>query len=44
MHLKAAMVPSVEALTWFKDAVSVTYSDGPETYRSRCIGRVSADT
>ena len=30
--------------SWFKVAVSVTDSDGPETYRSRCIGRVSADT
>ena len=29
---------------WFKVAVSVIDSDGPETYRSRCIGRVSADT
>ena len=31
-------------ISWFKVAVSVTDSDGPETYRSRCIGRVSADT
>ena len=30
---------------WFKVAVSVTAdSDGPETYLSRCIGRISADT
>ena len=30
--------------TWFNVAISVTESDGPETYRSWCIGRVSADT
>ena len=30
--------------TLFKIAVSVVDSDGPETYRSRCIVRVSADT
>ena len=30
--------------TWFKVAISVTDSDGLETYRSRCIGLVSADT
>ena len=33
-----------QSLPWFKVAVSVTDSDSPETYRSRCIGRVSADT
>ena len=31
-------------LSWFKVAVSVIDSDDPETYRSRCIDRVSADT
>ena len=29
---------------WFKVAVSVTDSDGPEMYQSQCIGRVSIDT
>ena len=29
--------------SWFKVAVSVTDSDGPQTYRSRCIDRISAD-
>ena len=28
---------------WFKVAVSVTDSDSPETYWSRCISRISAD-
>ena len=32
------------SLPWFKVAVSVTDSEGPETYRSRCIGLISADT
>ena len=35
---------SSSSMPWFKVAVSVTDSDGLETYRSRCIGRVSADT
>ena len=30
--------------TWFKDAVSIINSESPKTYRSRCIGLVSADT
>ena len=29
---------------WFKVAVSVIDSEGSETYRSRCIGLVSANT
>ena len=29
---------------WFKVAVSIIDSDGPETHRLRCIGRVSVDT
>ena len=29
---------------WFKVVVSIIDSDDPETYRSRCIGHVSADT
>ena len=29
---------------WFKVAVSITDSDSPEAYRSRCIDRVSTDT
>ena len=29
---------------WFKVAVSVTDSEGPEAYRSQCIGLVSGDT
>ena len=29
---------------WFKVAVSVIDSNSPETYQSRCIGCVSADT
>ena len=33
-----------EAKAWFKVAVLVTDSDGLETYRSWCIGCVSADT
>ena len=33
-----------QCVAWFKVAVSVTDSDSPETYRSRCINRVSADT
>ena len=31
-------------ILWFKVAVSVIDSDDPETYRSWCIDRVSADT
>ena len=30
--------------SWFKVAVSITDSDGPETYRSRCIDQISVDT
>ena len=29
---------------WFKVAVSVTDSEGPEVYWSQCIGLVSSDT
>ena len=30
--------------SWFKVMVSVTDSDDPKTYWSRCISRVSTDT
>ena len=44
MRVRYCRAPIVLRYTWFKIAVSVTNSDGPETYRSRCIDRVSADT
>ena len=37
-------MPSQTSKAWFKVAVSVIGSDSPETYRLRCIDRVSADT
>ena len=40
----AIMVNSLNYSAWFKVAVSITDLDGPETYWSRCIGQVSADT
>ena len=42
-----AMPNGVEMLSltaWFKVAVSVTDSEGPEVYRSQCIGLVSGET
>ena len=34
----------LQLLPWFKVAVSVTDLEGPEVYRSRCIGLVLGDT
>nr|CAN72356.1 hypothetical protein VITISV_013581 [Vitis vinifera] len=45
--LGGAMPNGVEMLSltaWFKVAVSVTDSEGPEVYRSQCIGLVSGET
>ena len=42
-NLKGVTLKAEDIAAWFKIAVSVTDSDGPETYRSWYIGRVSAD-
>ena len=36
--------PGCQLPTWSKVVVSITDSDGLETYRSWCIGQVSVDT
>ena len=41
---EADLALDLYSVAWFKVAASVTDSDGPESYRSRCIGRVSVDT
>ena len=38
------MCTSKVPCAWFKVTVSITESDGLETYQSRCIDRVSTDT